>query len=249
MSHLHAHEVAHLCHRGGEFLRLFPCLHEGAAAELHVQDETVQLLRELLAHDARHDQGLGRDRARHVAQRVEFFVRRANVRTLADHENADALELGERAAFIDMNIEAGDAFEFVEGASGNAEAAPGNHRDPIFIAGQQRRQHQRSLVSDAARGMLVHFRRRAGRILQDVAAFHHRGGEMLRFRGRHSSKEDRHRPGAHLVIGNLAGGKSRDEIANFVGGQLLTFAFFFDEAGDVHLEFISYFDALGAGIS
>jgi hypothetical protein len=133
-----------------------------------------------------------------------------------------------------VNIESRDAFEFVERAAGDAEAASENHRHPVFVAGQQRRQHERSLVAHAAGGMLVDFRGRAFRIPENSAALHHGGGEMLGFRGRHPSKEDRHRPGAHLIIGNLAGREPRDQVADFLGRQFLTFAFFFDESGDVH---------------
>jgi hypothetical protein len=72
---------------------------------------------------------------------------------------------------------------------------------------------------------------------------------MLGVRGRHSTKEDGHCPGAHLIIRNLAGGKPGYEIIDFLSGQFLTFPFFFDKSGDVHWGFYSYFDALAAQVS
>ena len=77
--------------------------------------------------------------------------------------------------------------------------------------------------------MFVHLRGSAGWIIQDASTFHHRLGEMMDLRQRHPAKKNRHRPGAHLVIRDLAVGESRDEIVDFLGAQLLAFAFFLDE--------------------
>ena len=128
----------------------------------------------------------------------------------------------------------GNALEFIERAAGNAEPPAANHRHPDFVAGQQRREHERDLVADAARGMLVDLRGSAGRIIQDASAFHHRLGEMMGLRRRHSLEENRHRPGAHLIVGDFAARKSGDEVRDFLRGQFAAFAFFFDECRNVH---------------
>ena len=61
------------------FSRFRARFHERAAAEFHVEHEPIEILRQLLAHDARDDQRLRRHRAGDVAQGVEFLVRRADV--------------------------------------------------------------------------------------------------------------------------------------------------------------------------
>ena len=60
------------------------------------------------------------------------------------------LELPQRARLVEVHVEAGDAFEFVERAAGDAEAAAGDHRHPDIVAGEERREDERDLVADAA---------------------------------------------------------------------------------------------------
>jgi len=53
---------------------------------------------------------------------------------LSDHEKADLFELLKGGFVIEVHVEAGNAFEFIECAPGNAKAGPGNHRHPHFVA-------------------------------------------------------------------------------------------------------------------
>ncbi len=157
-----------------------------------------------------------------------------NVFRLTDHEHADLIQLFERALFIEIDVEAGNALELVERAAGDAESASGNHRHPGFVAGEQRRQHQRNFVAYAAGGMFVDLRRRILRILQHAAALHHRLGQVLRLGRRHSAEINRHRPGANLVIRNFAESEICDQRFDFISGQFLTVTLLLDQCGDVH---------------
>ena len=64
------------------------------------------------------------------------------------------------------------------------------------------------------------------RILEHPPAPHHRGGQLPAFRGRHSAKEDRHRPGAHLVIGDFAAREAGDQELDLLGAQFAPSRFF-----------------------
>ena len=102
--------------------------HERPRASLHVEHETGETLRELLAHDARRDQrndfyGCGR-----VAQRVELAVRRHDLGRLAQHRAADFRDLLLRISQRELRPESRNRFELVERAAGVPEAAPGHHR-------------------------------------------------------------------------------------------------------------------------
>ena len=165
MRHLHAHQLTNAYHRSSKLFRLAAGFHESAAAEFHVEHEPIEAFRQLLAHDACYNQRLGRDCSGHVAQCIKFLVSRTDVLRLSNHEDADLVELLERAPFIEIHIESGNAFEFVERSTGEAEPATGNHRHPHFIAGTERRHHQRGLVANAAGGVFVDLRRRFFRIL------------------------------------------------------------------------------------
>src|SRR2546430_13118951 len=124
-------------HRFPEPLRFVTRLHECAFAESYVEHKPIEIFRQLLAHDARYDKRPRRHRPGDIAQRVEFFVRRTNLRTLSNHKNADVLQLFDRAPVIEVHIEAGNAFEFIERATSDIQTTPGNHWYPNFIAGQQ----------------------------------------------------------------------------------------------------------------
>ncbi len=175
-----------------------------------------------------------RHRASHVAQRVKFFVGRTNVFRLADHEHADFLKLLERTFFVQVHVETRNAFQFIERAAGNSEAAIGNHRHPDFIARQQRREHERNLVAHAAGGMFVDLRRRTFWISEDPPALHHRFGQMMRFSRRHPAEEHRHGQRAHLVIGKVADHEILDQVVDFLGRQRLAVPFLFNERWEMH---------------
>ena len=154
---------------------------------------------------------------------------------LADHEQADLVELFESAFLVNVHVETGNAFQLVERAASDAKTAAGNHRHPDLVAREQGREHERNFIAHATRRMFVDFRRRILRILEHATAVHHRFGQMLRLGHGHAAKEHGHGPGAHLVIGNLLARKCVDQILDLGRTQLLAVTFFFDERRDVHL--------------
>src|SRR5437868_1138402 len=81
--------AAELHHRLGELPGLGRRLHEGAVADLDVEDDRVRAGGDLLGHDARRDQRDAVDRRRHVAQCVEALVRGHEPIALADDRQAD----------------------------------------------------------------------------------------------------------------------------------------------------------------
>src|SRR6266403_989825 len=137
MRHLYAHRLADTRHRCRELLSVLSRFHERAAPKFHIEYQAIKILREFFAHDTRHDECLRRHGAAHVAQRVKFLFGGANIFGLTDHENADSVELLERAFFIEIYVEPGNAFKFVERAAANAKTASGNLWHPCLITGEQ----------------------------------------------------------------------------------------------------------------
>ncbi|MCU0751470.1 MAG: hypothetical protein MUC40_00295 [Akkermansiaceae bacterium] len=139
---LDAHFAADGDHAGGERFGFVLRLHEGAAAEFHIEHQAVERLGEFFGHDRGGDQRDGRHGAGDVAQGVQFAVGRAEALGLTHHGDADLPELGGGLPESEVNVETGDRFEFVERAAGDAQTAAGNHRHPATGAGHQRREHQ-----------------------------------------------------------------------------------------------------------
>ena len=80
--------AADVDHGLGQRPRVLERLHEGAVARLHVEDEGVDALRHLLAHDGGGDEGPALHGGGHVAQRVELAVGGGDLRGLADEAHA-----------------------------------------------------------------------------------------------------------------------------------------------------------------
>ena len=164
---------------------------ERAAAALHVEHEAGEILRELLAHDARGDERDGLDRRRRVAQRVHLPVGRRDLRRLADQRAADRVELRRASRQREVGAEPG----MDSSLSSVPPVWPRPRPDIIGTAtpsdGDERREHERDLVADAAGGVLVDARARRGRAsVEPLAAVEHRLGERRRFardRGRGGS--------------------------------------------------------------
>ena len=181
--------------------------HERAAAKLDVEDEGLRAFGKFLAHDGRGDEGNAGDGACDVAQGIEAAIRGGQRVGLPDHATADvghnAAELGNAEA----HIEAGDAFEFVEGTAGDTEAATRNHGHGEPQGGAKRRQRQGNLVADAAGGVLV--RRWARQVEGEaVAGTHHGVGQDRRFGLGHAPEVNGHKPSGDLVVGQGAIGNA-----------------------------------------
>ena len=90
------------------------------------------------------------------------------------------LEHGAELGQGEVDPEAGDRLELVEGAAGVAQAAAGDHRHVDAAGRGQRREHEAGLVADAARRVLVDLG--AGELgeVEHLAGAHHRLGEGQR---------------------------------------------------------------------
>ena len=135
----------------------------------------------------------------------------------------------------ELGGEAGDGFEFVEGAASDAEAATGDHGDPEAVAGEEGGEDEGGFVADAAGAVFVDAGWGVGGPGEDTTGVEHGVGEGADFFRGHATEEDGHSEGAHLVVGHVAGGEGADEVVDLVGGEGVAFAFAFDEGGDVHL--------------
>ena len=149
-------------HQFGEELRPLVGRHEGSAADLDVEYQSVQVFGEFLAHDARADQERRFHRSGMVAHRVEDTVGGHQPWSLADQHGVALAQDLHHARQRELRVEAGNRLQLVERPAGVAEAAATDHRDGDARralesrSGQHRRDEQRGLVADAACGVLVH---------------------------------------------------------------------------------------------
>ena len=93
-----------------------------------------------------------------VASRIAYRRRSAGARsavwpTIAQPASRDHARAARRASGV--GVVAGDRVELVERPAGVAEAAAGDHRHRAAAGGDDRREHQRDLVADAAGRVLV----------------------------------------------------------------------------------------------
>ena len=195
--------------RLGEGARVLLGLHEGPAADLHVEHQPVDPLGELLGQDGRDDEGDALDGRRHVAEGIDALVGGGDLRRLPDHA---AAHLGHDAREVlgrELGREAGDGLELVERSAGVTEAAAAHHRDRDAARGDERGEGERDLVADAAGGVLVDLEALDAREIEDAAAPEHRVGEGDGLRVVEAAEEDRHEPRGHLVVGEVARGERR----------------------------------------
>ena len=124
------------------------------------------------------------------------------------------MEFGHRQTYAESR----DGFKFVEGSAGVAQTTAANHGDEEAAGSDQRSQHERSLVADAARGVLVNFPCGKEAEIENFAGMQHGVREGGGFLASHSAQHDGHEPRCHLVIGNAALGAAIDEVSDFSGG-------------------------------
>ncbi len=152
-----SHALAGLDHEFGKESRILFALHEGTGAGLHIEHERIDALREFLAHDRRANQIRTLDGAGYVAQGVEFSIGGSDFCGLADHGAPANFEHPSELSHRKVHIESGNGFELVERPAGVAQTSSADHRDNDAGCSYQGSEHQRSLVSHAAGGMLVDF--------------------------------------------------------------------------------------------
>ena len=116
--HLLAHALAGFHHQLGQVRGILLVLHEGAGTGFYVENQSVDALGELLAHDGRANQEWALDGAGDVAQRVELSIGRSNLGGLADHGAAAGFQNSTELRDRQIHVEAGDCFKLVERAAG-----------------------------------------------------------------------------------------------------------------------------------
>ena len=232
---LHAAFGAEVDHGVGEFAGLFLRLHEGGAAIFDVKDQGLDAFGEFLGQDGRSDERDGWDGACDVTECVKAFVSGRHFTGLAANDAADGLHLFDDAIGCEIGLEAGDGFEFIERAAGDAEAAAGDHWDAEAEFGKERRQGERDFVADAAGGVLVDERAWVGGEAQGLAGVAHGEGPIAGFARIEAAEVYGHEERSHLVVGDFIGCEVADDLVDLVGGECLPVSFRFEEGEEVHV--------------
>jgi hypothetical protein len=147
---------------------------------------------------------------------------------------AEPLHLGAVLLHREVRAEAGDRLQLVHGAAGVAQPAPAHHGHRHAQAGDQRRQHDRNLVADAAGGVLVDLAaRHAAEIHGDAGAEHH-VHQRVQLRTGHAPEEDGHEEGRHLVLLHTARRVILEEGADLRRRQFLAIALAPHDPGGRH---------------
>ncbi len=221
---------AELDHHVGQLEHAVEIGDERARSALHVEHEAVEILRELLAHDARGDERNRLDGRGGVAQRVHLLVGGRDLGRLADHRAAVLLDLCFRLGEREVGAEAGDRLELVERSTGVAERATGHHRHRDAERRDERREHERDFVADAAGRVLVDARAADVREIEPVAAQQHRVGERGGFRAVEATEKARHEERGHLIVGDVTLGVGQGERAPLAGIDPAAIALSLDQA-------------------
>src|ERR1022692_1138707 len=77
--------------------------------------------------------------------------------------------------------------------------------------------------------MLVHFRRGEETEVEHFAGVQHSMRERRQFFASHPAQDYRHQPGSNLVVRDVAGGVTVDDVGDFSGRQCTAIALFADE--------------------
>ena len=203
--------------------------HEGAGAAFDVEHQAFEPARELLRQDRGGDQRDRFHRRRDIPHAVEALVRRGELPGLADDRAADVAHCPPERRIVGRHRIAGDRFHLVQRAAGMAETAARDHRHGRAAGGDDRRQHQRDIVADAAGRMLVDDWAVEAGPVENIAAVAHRLGQRDGLVPRHAPEEDRHGEGRDLPLGDAAVVEAGDE--GLDGGRIegLTVALGADE--------------------
>jgi len=140
----------------------------------------------------------------------------------------------EESLAVDAGGEAGDAFEFVEGASRVAEPAPAHLGDGYAERGDDGHDGERGLIAHATGGMLVDLDALEPAQVHHIARMLHGEGERGCLACVHAAQEDGHEKRRCLIVGNLACYIALDEVADFLGGERAAVALVLDDVVHAH---------------
>ena len=198
-----SHSASGFDHQRSQPHSVFFLLHERAGTRFYIEHERVDPFCKLLAHDGGANQAYVFDCRSHVAQRIDLFVRRSNLRCLADQAHAALAEDFAKLRKRKRGVESWDRFELVQRSARVAEPAAADHRHSQAASSNNRRKNQRSLVPHSARGVLVYFFSGEFWERDDFARMQHRFCEARDFRSTQPANPGGHQPRSHLVIGNF----------------------------------------------
>ncbi len=230
----HAVGLAEADHRAGELAGPVLVGEEGAGAHLHVEHQGVGSLGDLLAHDRRGDERDGLDGAGDVAQGVELAVGRRQVVPGTADDRTDVAQHAHHLVGGELGAPAGDRLELVERAAGVPEPAARQLGHGRATGRDERAQHQRDLVADASRGVLVDGGPPDARQVEAGARRQHRRGPAGELGGLHAPPHDRHEQGRGLLVGDVADGVGLDEPVDLLVGQPPAVALGADDVDGVH---------------
>ena len=210
-------------HRLGEHLRVLERLHEGAVADLHVEDDRVRAAGDLLRHDARRDQGHDVDGPGDVAQAVELLVGRDEVGGLADDRQPDLAHLLDE--LVDRRARRRNPG--IDSSLSSVPPVCPSPRPLIFPTGTP----QAATIGPTAIEVLsptppvecLSTTRRPSAEPRSsvVAASDHRVREGERLGAGEAAEVDGHAPRRELVVGHLAARVAEDQLRDLVGRELL----------------------------
>src|SRR6202022_1688080 len=112
-----------------------------------------------------------------VAQRVNFFIRWRNFRGLPNQSHSAFRKHVPKFRKTQIRSESWNRFQFIQGSAGVPQPASAYHRYNKSASRDNWSENQRSLIADAAGGMLIDFF--AGNIgkIQNFSGIKHRFGE------------------------------------------------------------------------
>ena len=250
-----------LDHESGKEAGVVILFHEGAGACFDVEDESVEALGELLAHDACGDEVRGLDGAGVIAEAVEDAVGGDERGGLADEGGAAFAEDLLEAREGKLGVESGDRFELVERAAGVAEGAAGDHGDAdagdaVRIGdcdacrGEDGGDEDGCFVADAAGAVFVDGEGLERPSVEGFSRETHGAGQRCELLGVEAALEGCHEEGSDLGVGDelmLWGAldDSPDESLNFDVGEGESVAFVQDDVEGVDGHWLSRLKAEG----
>ncbi len=209
-------------------------MHKGAGAGFHVQHDHIRVARELLGQNGTDHQRRRGHRARHIAQGIKLFIRRANIPRLTHDGKAHGIGDLDKLLARKFHRETGDRLKLIDGAAGMTKAAP-RHLCQLHAAGRQHRtQHQTGLITHAAGGVFVAFESIDRGQIHHIAAITHGQGKVARFAVGHILKADGHQHGGHLIVRDRAVCVAGDHPVDLLRGQLVSGAFFQNQVAHAH---------------
>ena len=142
-------------HAGAQLFCLRPFAHERTFSVFDIEQDGAAAGGDLLGHDAGSDQRQAVHGPAHITQCIQHAVSRHQFAALGADGQADLLDLPAEGIRIKIGAQAGNRFELVDRPAGMAQTAPAHLGDCRAAGRDERSQHERRLVPDAAAGMLV----------------------------------------------------------------------------------------------